>query len=607
MPADDQRMQDQTELRCLEDLSMDSVLLAVAEQSLEKLTSCISAGCNLNDTPVAGCTPLLLAVKLGALEMVKMLLQNGASAEADTNGMTLLHHAALNGFAEIAKYLVESGAVIDQQNIAGCTPLYQAVQHGHSDCVRTFLDMKADIEVQTRSGATPLYIASDKGHVSLATELLDAGADANAKTNMQMTPLLVAAFNGHAPVVRLLVSHGVDIEQRGPGGGTPLYVAAQEGRRSVAEFLIEQGAVVDSRCDGEADLTPSLIAAMQGHDDLLRLLLEAKGDADVRTGNGSTLAKIASGHGRTGILKMLVGFRGPTVFDDQSVLAASKTGHHTETSSYIEAVITAQKQADLSAWEASLPGLLEELDPPCKKQGKGKSKQKKKANAKRASKSEEGGPLDVAPDVHLPIDGVVVSENADDGTNAAEDAPCNRGSIAVTHVDRHQEEDIIGGPWTQVTHRRIAKPVIAIASHESPLLLPHEQAAPTLSPLATLSDPGPVTPLSSQALTPCGTTSPFGLRTVLPPWPSTPESWPHFEEHLGSAFWPILPPAAVNVDTVFTMPERVYSGTCHQNVQPPSHANLPVNAAKCGQSLLVPTWPQHNVVGLSGCAGIELT
>jgi len=593
---------------CSEDPCSNTLLLAVAEQNLEKLAECIANGHDLHDTPLKGCTPLLLAVKLGNSEMVKLLLENGATCSADENGTTMLHHAAVNGFTEVVNALVLFGAaVVDQQNAAGCTPLYQAVQHGHTECVCAFLAMGADVEARTRTGATPLYIASDRGYLNLANRLLDAGSNANIATALQMTPLLVAAFNGHQNVVHALISRKVDIEQRGPCGGTALYVAAQEGKRSVAEYLLQQGAKVDARCDG--DLTPSLIAAMQGHDGIVRLLLEAKAELGVRTEKGSTLAIMAARHGQTNVLQTLVEVGGSTVLDGHnteglSALGAAKVGRHTETMSYIKKVNAEQKNADLNAWEASLPGILQELDPSCKKKKKTKSKSKAKVNGRCVGRSIGDAAAAGSPESATHVEDVDLEDAPTLGADreaaavqecSAGDEACNAedegNPLAVEECKRLSDnQDSVVGPWMQVKRKGIVRPMLAIAPPESPALSAQQlpAAMQLLSPMATLTPcpmllatptlhtPGPVTPMSAHPSTPCGTTSPFGLRAVLPPWPATPE------------FWPSLPPAMNPIADTF--PEKMFSGALTQHCQ----------------SMFMAPWMSHHFAPIANFTGQEL-
>jgi len=508
---------------------------------------------------------------------VKLLVQNGASCcDTDANGLTVLHHAAVNGFADVVSCLVVNGkALLDQRNLAGCTPLYQAVQHGNIDCTRALLALGANSRTCTRSGATPLYIASDRGHLSLVNILLDAGADTTVATELKMTPLLVAAFNGHRDVLLSLLSHKVDIEQRGPGGGTALYVAAQEGRSSVAECLLHQGAKVDSRCDG--GLTPSLIAAMQGHDGLLRLLLEARSDLSIRSERGSTLAIMAARFGQINCLKTLVDLGGPEVLEGEngegvSALGASKLGQYNVATSYIQSVFAAKQEADLNAWEASLPGLLKDLDPPSKKKKKGKSKQAGKEHGRRVSEK-IGQATDACSDPEAVVACMVDAANADSEvddatttTNATNTSSASEADDAENifpavgeHNETNAEKEGVEGPWMQVSRKGIVKPMIAIALPASPARLPQGQPVPMLSPSGTSSTPGPGTPRSPQSSTKHGTTSPFGLCAVLPAWPSTPEFWPHFDERLdATCFWPsLLPPPAISFDY---MPEKGASG-----------------------------------------------
>jgi len=56
--------------------------------------------------------------------------------QADNEGITPLHDAALNGHLEVVQWLVMHGAVINQINRDGDTPLALAVSNGHLEVVQ---------------------------------------------------------------------------------------------------------------------------------------------------------------------------------------------------------------------------------------------------------------------------------------------------------------------------------------------------------------------------------------------------------------------------------------------------------------------------------------
>eukprot|EP00930_Biecheleria_cincta_P082409 TRINITY_DN72143_c0_g1_i1.p1 TRINITY_DN72143_c0_g1~~TRINITY_DN72143_c0_g1_i1.p1 ORF type:complete len:617 (-),score=76.90 TRINITY_DN72143_c0_g1_i1:233-2083(-) len=579
-----------------------SILLAVAEQNLERLAECLSDGHGLHDAQLNGCSALLLAVKLGNLDMVKIMLHHKASVDnSDSNGATVLHHAAIHGFADITHCLVtEGGAALDRANKAGCTPLYQAAQHGHVDCARTLITLAAQLETRTRTGATPIYIASDRGSLVLTDILLNAGADVNVVTQFQMTPLLIASFNGHHEVVNSLLSRNVDTEQRGPCGGTALYVSAQEGHQTAAEVLIRHGAKVDSRCDEGSDLTPSLIAAMQGHDHLVRVLLEARGDIGLTAGKGNTLAIMAARHGRTHVLKTLVEFGGSKVLnepnaDGLSALDFSKRGRHAETTSYIKTVLAMQKEDELKAWEANLEDLLEDLDPTTTKQTKAKPKRKRKVNA---SCTETGDACCVAADMPgscYALEAAVASEAAKPFA-CDEDLIRHGGEIEVD-VDTagNKGQEISGVPCMQVKRNVTVESKVSVSLPESPAHASQDDAVPWPSPASNVSAAGPLRPLSAPSAAPCASGSPLGFHTVLPTWPSTPE------------WWPSLPPAWDVDMSDMVLPEKSVYGKCFQDTSPaPLYANLVQGKTEYVHSALLASWLPSDFVPAVCYVGLEL-
>ncbi len=82
---------------------------------------------------------LIRAAEDGRLDLVRNLLQSGASPNAKSDGdVTVLMWAAARGHVDVVKALLESGAEPDARTRKGRTALEIAGQEGH-DCVAALL------------------------------------------------------------------------------------------------------------------------------------------------------------------------------------------------------------------------------------------------------------------------------------------------------------------------------------------------------------------------------------------------------------------------------------------------------------------------------------
>jgi len=254
--------------------------------------------------------------------VVKKLLKEGADVNAaQGDGMTALHWAALNGDGELASMLLYAGANVGAKTrLGGYTPLHLAAQVGHASVIAPLVAAGAPVTAVTATGATALMQAAHSGSADSVRILLENGADPNLKeTANGQTALMFAAASDRLDVVKLLLARGADISatsrvedfsaltmssevdqngvpreaqptQRGDvpgvtrpfnyneligkhGGLSALHFAARQGAIATAEALIAAGADVNQRGAGDKT-TPILVAAVNGHFDLVGILLD---------------------------------------------------------------------------------------------------------------------------------------------------------------------------------------------------------------------------------------------------------------------------------------------------------------------------------------------
>ena len=92
-------------------------------------------------------------------------------------GMTPLHWASRVGAVDCARFLVEHGANVNQENQAKRTPLPLAAEHDRTDMIRFLVKMGAEINAVDSKGRTPLHRATYEGKAKAAETLLELEAD----------------------------------------------------------------------------------------------------------------------------------------------------------------------------------------------------------------------------------------------------------------------------------------------------------------------------------------------------------------------------------------------------------------------------------------------
>ena len=252
-------------------------------------------GADVNVRRDDGETPLLSAAWFGDLEIVQALLEYKVDVNArGYDSWTPMHcvsggshfpatpHNGPQLLPNVARILLEHGAVVNVQDNNGATPLHVSAEVGTVEVARVLLEYGANIGAEDKIGRTPLHETAgdqtyrvDYGRVEVARVLLEHGANVAAKDGKGKTPMHDAAEYGRVEVVRVLLEHGANIGAEDNEGKTPLHLAANYRSVEVIRMLLEHGA--DVGADDNKGKTAFQIALANGNDEIVKLLSEYGG------------------------------------------------------------------------------------------------------------------------------------------------------------------------------------------------------------------------------------------------------------------------------------------------------------------------------------------
>ncbi|XP_067887441.1 transient receptor potential cation channel, subfamily N, member 1 isoform X5 [Heterodontus francisci] len=241
-----------------------------------------------------GSTCAHIAASKGSVAVIKELLKfNKAgvtTARNKTKDSTPLHLAAAGGHAEVVKVLLEAGASAIDENAEGMNAIHLAAKNGHINVLEALKGTVSFKITSTKTGFTALHVAAHFGQMDFVREILTkvpaTMCSETPKTTSEgqlmkdqasesgYTPLHLAAQSGHENLVRLLLNYPgvqVDTQTSLQNGWTPLHFAAKSGYLDTVQFLVESGA--PSKLECKEGKIPIQYAAADHHQEVVSFLI----------------------------------------------------------------------------------------------------------------------------------------------------------------------------------------------------------------------------------------------------------------------------------------------------------------------------------------------
>jgi ankyrin repeat protein len=330
-----------------------ALLWAAHWNDLETADLLIRAGADANAANDFRMTPLSQACLNASAPFVELLLKADANPNIPiATGVPPIMTCARSGNAGAVEMLIQRGAAINaKEPVQNQTALMWAAAEHHPRVVETLIKAKADLRARTKNGFTALHFAAREGDIESARQLLAAGVNINIRSQPEAvgqgqgrgrgaaaaisdgaTPLLVATLRAHVPMALFLLEQGAD-PNIGDAGLTPLHWASttwetgtanpvygfddpmagipdRQAKLQLVRALLAHGANPNARitkprpafAGGYTDVlgaTPFLLASSVDDVEMMRLLLAAGADPQLKTDSNTTavMAAAALNHG----------------------------------------------------------------------------------------------------------------------------------------------------------------------------------------------------------------------------------------------------------------------------------------------------------------------
>lgn len=177
--------------------------------------------------------------------------------------------------------------------LAWATPaedMRKAVEFDDANTIQKLLQRGTDPNLVDNRGNPMLVVALREKSLKAATALIRAkDIDLDKANAAGETPLMMASLQGELDMVKLMVEEQeAEINKT---GWAPLHYAATNGHNAIVKYLVDHAAYIDAESPNGS--TPLMMAARGGHIETVKLLLDEGADMRLKNQQGWTVIDFA--------------------------------------------------------------------------------------------------------------------------------------------------------------------------------------------------------------------------------------------------------------------------------------------------------------------------